>query len=591
MKTPSFPAIPAPPEALAQAATHLHDGRLNQAEAILQALLAAHPADPAVHHLLGRHAAQAGDFTSAIARLTEPCRLAPGSAQMPLELGRVRAAMGAFDAAQRHFEQAIALDTTLFDAWFLLGIIHMRNGHHEQALHPLRQAHRLQPDRADALHALADAQFHAGSPKDALPLWQAIVDAQPGNLDARLRLGETCSRLGLHADAVAGYRRALQVFPDSPDLWMAIAQAEEDDGNKQAAQDAYRHTTTLKPGWALPLSGLLGIQRAKAPPELIAQATTLQQRADLPDPERALLGYALGKTNDGLGQYVAAMASWHDANAARRRMIGPHDRALLERQAQQMMAVFDADFFIRRGIHGNPDPRPVFVVGMPRSGTTLTEQIIAAHTQAFGCGELPDIPLIVKQLGDRWPGSASALDDDVLQQQAQHYLDSASRHAPADALRLVDKAPLNYFNLGLIALLFPQARVVWCRREPRDIALSIYSENFSLDSQFATDLGDIGHFIQVQEQLMRHWQAVLPLPILELQYESLVESPELQAKRLIDFVGLPWQPTCLEFHRSERGVQTPSRWQVREPIHGRSAGRWRNYAADLAAFEAIFTNS
>ncbi|MGV8932473.1 MAG: sulfotransferase [Luteimonas sp.] len=591
MKTPSFPAIPAPPEALAQAATHLHDGRLNQAEAILQALLAAHPADPAVHHLLGRHAAQAGDFTSAIARLTEACRLAPGSAQMPLELGRVRAAMGAFDAAQRHFEQAVALDPTLFDAWFLLGIIHMRNGHHEQALHPLRQAHRLQPDRADALHALADAQFHAGSPKNALPLWQAIVDAQPGNLDARLRLGETCSRLGLHADAVAGYRSALQVFPDSPDLWMAIAQAEEDDGNKQAAQDAYRHTTTLKPGWALPLSGLLGIQRAKASPELIAQATTLQQRADLPDPERALLGYALGKTNDGLGQYVAAMASWHDANAARRRMIGPHDRALLERQAQQMMAVFDADFFIRRGIHGNPDPRPVFVVGMPRSGTTLTEQIIAAHTQAFGCGELPDIPLIVKQLGDRWPGSASALDDDVLQQQAQHYLDAASRHAPADALRLVDKAPLNYFNLGLIALLFPQARVVWCRREPRDIALSIYSENFSLDSQFATDLGDIGHFIQVQAQLMRHWQAVLPLPILELQYESLVESPELQARRLIDFVGLPWQPTCLEFHRSERGVQTPSRWQVREPIHGRSAGRWRNYAADLAAFEAIFTNS
>jgi cytochrome c-type biogenesis protein CcmH/NrfG len=503
-----------------------------------------------------------------------------------LELGRQQAARGDFQGARRSFEFATRCAPASFDAWFLLGITYMRDERRLEALPALRQAHRLQPDQLDAMRALADAEFHAGLPGDALPLWQSVVAARPADVDARLKLGETLNRLGLLDREIANYQDALGSLPESADIWMALAQAREDGGDRTGAAEAYGQAMRFRPGWITPLGGLLSLQRKAPPAELVEQALALQARPDLPDRDRALLGYALGKIQDSRSLHAAAMASWHDANAARRRTSGEYDRSQAETSIQRLMHVFDAAFFARQtAAIGNLDERPVFVVGMPRSGTTLTEQIVAMHSQAHGCGELPDIALLVKAMGNRWPDNAAELGREFLEQESARYLAAASRHAPANALRLVDKSPLNYFNLGLIALLFPRARVVWCRRDPRDIALSIYSENFSLDAPFATDLDAIAHSIALQTRLMRHWQSTLPLPIHELQYEALVESPEPQAKALIAFLGLPWESACLEFHRSNRAVQTPSRWQVREPIHGRSAGRWRPYAGELPDFD------
>ncbi|MDN5781136.1 MAG: sulfotransferase [Luteimonas sp.] len=474
----------------------------------------------------------------------------------------------------------------MFDAWFLLGITHMRGEHRLEALPALRQAHRLQPGQVDATRALADAEFHAGTPGDALPLWQQVTTARPDDVDARLKLGETLNRLGLLEAEIATYRDALELLPGSADLWMALAQVREDSGDRDEAVAAYHQALRLRPDWVMPLGGLLALQRKAPPAEQVERAVTFLARPDLPDRDRALLGYALGKIHDSRGMHAAAMASWHDANAARRRTNGQYDRTRAESGIRRLMETFDARLFAPPpAATGSDDPRPVFVVGMPRSGTTLTEQIISMHSQAHGCGELPDLPLIVKALGNRWPADAAHLDREFLGHEAARYLQAASRHAPDTALRLVDKSPLNYFNLGLAALLFPRAHVVWCRRDPRDIALSIYSENFALDAQFATGLDDIAHAIALQTRLMRHWQSVLPLPIHELQYEALVESPETRARRLLAFLGLPWEPACLDFHRSKRAVQTPSRWQVREPIHARSAGRWRPYADSLPDFD------
>ena len=503
-----------------------------------------------------------------------------------LALGREQASRGDFDGARRSFEHATRLDPGQFDAWFLLGITHMRDERRLEALPALRQAHRLQPGQVDATRALADAEFHAGSPGDALPLWQAVVAARPGDVDARLKLGETLNRLGLLGDEIANYLDALALLPESADIWMALAQAHEDGGDRDEALHAYRQALRFRPGWATPLGGLLALQRKAPPAELVEQAMAFQARHDLPDRDRALLGYALGKIHDSRGMHAAAMASWHDANAARRRTNGQYDQAHAEAATRHLIDAFDARFFTRPGAAvGSLDERPVFVVGMPRSGTTLTEQIIAMHSQAHGCGELPDLPLLVKTLGNDWPGNAAGIGRSFLEERAARYLEAASRQAPDTARRLVDKSPLNYFNLGLAAMLFPRARVIWCRRDPRDIALSIYSENFALDARFATDLEAIAHSIALQTRLMRHWQSALPLPIHELQYEALVESPESQARALVAFLGLPWESGCLQFHRSNRAVQTPSRWQVREPIHGRSAGRWRHYADSLPGFD------
>ena len=205
-----------------------------------------------------------------------------------------------------------------------------------------------------------------------------------------------------------------------------------------------------------------------------------------------------------------------------------------------------------------------------------------------GCGELPDLFLIGNRFarpGSRttWPEvDTAALGDAELEDAAWRYLRAASRDAPADAIGLVDKAPLNFFLLDLAARLFPRSRVVWCRRDPRDIAVSVYGENFALQERLSTDLADIGRYINLQTRLMRHWQAQSPLPVFELCYEELAVDPEPVARRLLDFLGLDWTGSVLEFHRSERGVQTPSRWQVKQPIHTRSIGRWRHYQDQLA---------
>jgi hypothetical protein len=270
----------------------------------------------------------------------------------------------------------------------------------------------------------------------------------------------------------------------------------------------------------------------------------------------------------------------------RRSQVGALDRPQLRQRVDEALAAFTGPLVATLRAAGSAHERPIFVVGMPRSGTTLVEQIIATHPDAHGAGELTGLVRIASSLsGDalRWPRDAARLPAAMLQHAAADYLAVATRGAGASAIRIVDKQPYNFFHVGLAALLFPHARVIWCRRDPRDISLSIYSENFSAEAAYAADFGDIACLIEAQEQLMRHWEQVTPLPILEVEYERLVTAIEAESRRIIAFAGLPWDDACLQFHSNPRAVQTPSRWQVRQPVHARSVGRWRNYAQWLPA--------
>lgn len=509
----------------------------------------------------------------------------PAHVNALLAAGRQKAAAGKLDAALASFEQAAQADPQSFDAWLLVGVVHMREARPAAALEPLERAHALDPQQLDAARALADAWFQLGAPAAALPLWRQVIAARPKDLDARLKLGETCNQLGLHGAAIDVYRDGLREQPVCAELQLALAQTHEDAGRRDEAVGAYAQALQARPGWPEALAGLIGLQRAAASDLLLEQAHAQLQRRDLGDRQRALLGYALGKAHDGKGNTPLAMPLWHAANAARRRLCGPYDEARMEASVERLLQTFDAAHFARKPrATGSPDPRPVFIVGMPRSGTTLLEQILASHPQGHGCGELPEIARLVQVLGSGWPEVASELDAPWLQQGAQTWLHAATRNAPEAARRLVDKAPLNYFNVGLIADLFPRAHVIWCRRDPRDVALSIYAENMALEARFSTDLGAIAHALALHVRLMRHWQAVAPLPVHEVVYEHLVQSPEQVVRQLLEFLDLPWDPACLEFHASNRPVQTPSRWQVRQPIHGRAMGRWQRYAADLPEF-------
>ena len=478
-----------------------------------------------------------------------------------LELGRRAAKAGDFASALGAFERAVAAAPESAEAWFLLGATLADLKRYPDAAHALRRAHALAPQQLEVLGSLAYLEYRLNNFAAAAPLLESLSARKPDDLDAHLKLGDTLARLGQPAQAARVFRAAIALHPDDGGLWMALAQAEDEAGDRDGACAAYERAMALRPGWVVPLAGLLALQRGGARDEHLAAARDALAAPTLADAGVAVLGYALGKALDARGEYAEAMACWQRANAARRRVAGPMDRAELAVQVERLLAEPGP---AAGATGGSDDPRPVFVVGMLRSGTTLIEQIIATHPLATGCGELPTLPAIAARPRD-------AVRD------AAHYLAVAERRGTADARRLVDKLPLNFFHLGVAARLFPRAHVVWCRRDPRDVALSNFSENTALQFPFATDLEDIALMQDAHDRLMRHWQAVLPLPILEVEYEAFVADLEPQARRLIEFLGLDWDPVCLDFHASQRAVQTPSRWQVRQPAHTRSVGRWRAY--------------
>lgn len=564
---------------LARVYACLQHGQLSEAERLLLSLLHQFPQAPAVHRAHAAIAQAKRDMPLAVAAMRTAVELAPDDAQLHLELGQTLGAAGDPQAAVTEFLQAAALQPDLPGAWYLAGMTLYGLHREAEGLEPLQRAHALAPAEPQVLRALAETEYALEHHARAAGRFEQL--AQAGQFDdamLHLRRSQCARRTGDPVRALALVQGGLQRFPDDAPLWLEQGWVHEDLGDAEQARASYARAHALQPQWADPLGSVIALDRASAAPEMVHRAETLADAAAIPQSQRAYLRYVLGKRADALGDYATAASHWTIANRLRREAEGGFDREAFTAKIDDAIAAFTPALLEQRRALALHDPRPVFVLGMPRSGTTLAEQILAAHPQVHGCGERVGIVEIADAIGPqtglRWPQDAASLDPAWCRRQAEAYIAGAS---DAQATRLVDKQPYNFLHVGLLHLLFANARIVWCRRDPRDIALSIYSENFSPMSSFATDLDDIAFVIAGQERLMRHWQAVSTLPILELVYEDVVADVETSARRLVEFAGLDWDDACLSFHQSARPVQTLSRWQVRQPVHARSVGRWRHY--------------
>ena len=561
---------------------NLRQSRLLEADRLLTTLLQQRPRDPAVHRARAIAAQMAGRVDIAIEAMRSAADLDPASVALQMEFGQLLASNGNLDEGIETFRRVTALQPALAEAWYLLGMGLYTVHRDDEALLAFQRAHALAPAHPLIARGLAETEYALEHHAEALALYERLAaSGQPVDAMLSLRLSQCRRRLGAPQAALTVVRAALERSPDDAALWMELGWVAEDLGDAAQAQAAYARAHALRPEWGDPLAAAIALLRADAPDALVGEAETLLAQATLPEPEQAYLHYVLGKRDDARGAYADAARHWSQANALRRRVHGGFDRAEFTAKVDDAINSLSVDLLRSRSVDALRDERPIFVLGMPRSGTTLVEQILAAHPQAHGCGELTGIVAIAQdafaRTGLRWPHDAARFDAAWLRDRGADFLHAAAQQAPAEATRLIDKQPYNFLHVGLIAMLFADARIVWCRRDPRDIALSIFSESFSPLSGYATDLDDIRFFIDEQERLMRHWQSVSPLPILEVRYEDMVTDTEAQARRLIDFAGLPWDPACLQFHRSGRSVQTLSRWQVRQPVHTRSVGRWRHY--------------
>lgn len=590
-ETPS-PTVPRPDPALLQkAAGLLRSGNLPEAARLFERA-AGEAAQPGSLLLeAGRLYLRVGDKLAALTNLQAAVAADPALAGAQVNLGLLLAELGDPRAGLAALEAAIALKPDDPDIAVNLAAV-------EASLHPARALDRLRsllarhPDHRLALANLASAALKSGLYKEAVAGFDRLIAAEPGHLPWRLQRAAALLADGRLDEALLAYREVLARDPVNRPALIALARLHRIAGAPALETEILRRVLALDPDHAGALAGLARLDALTD--EAHRQMSRLAAEPMRRPAERYPLHYALFDLADRRRDVDPAVAFAHLAEANRlkaeagKTAARDYSAAAEEAEVERIIHTFDADWFARlaraAGGAGLPDERPVFVVGMPRSGTTLCEQILVSHSQVGGLGERIDIARIAEELalegGGAWPEALAALDPARLRAKAWDYLRLPDRAAPG-ALRAIDKTPTNFRHLGLIAAMLPWARIVHARRDPMDVGFSCFEQNFAQSYPWSTSLHDIGHFYGLYRRLMAHWQAVLPRPMLDWHYESVIANLEPAVRRLIEFCDLDFEPACLAFHETQRPIHTASLEQVRRPLYKSSIGKWRRYEAML----------
>lgn len=543
------------------------------------------PNQPDACYGLGNALFELHRFDEAAAAYRRGVELDPDDPELHNNLGNTLAETGDLPGAIACYRDALRLRPAHVDAWLNLGRALTEQGRLEDALHSYRCAVRTQPDSVPALLGLGDALRRSGRHEAAIESYRRALALAPERAEAYNNLGYCLAQLGRSAEAMTHFEKALALQPQLAEAHANSGMCLQNQGRFGEAVAAYRHAIRLKPDFADAYLNLLNNKTYRVTDEDIRRITELLEGEALSPDARISLSFALGGAYEDRGECDAAFGFYHAANALKAERV-PFDADRHTDYIHRVIETFGADFFAQRKDFGIATELPVFIVGMPRSGSSLVEQIMASHPAVFGAGELHDIRLMVgdlpKTVGTSrpFPECAAHLERQVAHRLAERYLRALERQAGA-ALRATDKMLGNYLRLGLIAVMFPRARVIHCRRDPLDTCLSCYFQNFATGLRFTYDLRHLGIAYRSYEKLMAHWREVLPLEMLDVQYEALIEDQEAMSRRLIEFLGLPWDDRCLAFHAQQREVRTASFWQVRQPLYASSVGRWRRYEQHL----------
>jgi tetratricopeptide (TPR) repeat protein len=597
---------------------HHRAGRLEEAEALYRKLLGTAPGHPHALHLLGvietehgrpeRGAELIGRAFPALAEAPEPhvdlgnalwragrreeavesyrraLLLKPDYVLAHICLGSVLSELGRSEVALGHCRTAIAIDPKSLPARIALAVALQGARRLPEAAQAWRDVIALAPDRAESYHQLAGQLAAVGLFNEGLYCHDRAIALQPVNALFHCARGHTLMRLYDGGRAEESFRRALALSPDSKEGWLGLGWALRMLGRFDEADACVKRLHELDPADLRAVRHVPSTGNQPREAVEIERLAMVLDRANSSVEDRITAGFALGRLLDDAGRYDEAFPRYAAANDLMRRNWPANgdrfDAAAFRRSVDVLIATNTAQQLAETAGSGNISELPVFVVGMPRSGTTLVEQICASHSRVFAAGELDSIARMVGALA-RQQSPATKLSEAGRRAADAHvvHLHGLGR----GALRVVDKLPDNVLLVGLIARLLPRARIVYCSRDPRDISLSCYFQLFSDGAQFFSyDLADCGSRCLDVQRLAAHWLELLPLHMIEVNYETLVADLEGQSRRLIEFLGLDWEPGCLEFHRTERTVATLSHWQVRQPIYSSSIGRWRHYEKHLA---------
>jgi tetratricopeptide (TPR) repeat protein len=524
--------------------------------------------------------ANAGRYAEAIAALRQAVALDPKDAQLLHDLGLVCLRAGRHAEAAGILRQAAALEPSHAGAQHALGRALDAMGQTRDAILAYKQAVWLQPNLAAALVRLAELQLVAGSRTEAEATFRAAAAAMPDTDAGRVNAARAALLAGAYTDSEALLRDVLARNPDHAEAHATLGKVLADTGQLAEAAAEYGTAATLDRNLAVAWYGCASNRKfTTADRPLIERMRANLDRLDLLPDHRMALDFALGKVHDDLGEYAEAMRYFEAANRidyVSRKL----DRAAQSRRIDRLIADSPPGFLGRRPDFETPDETPVLIVGMPRSGTTLVEQILSSHPAVAAGGELTYWSDVSRSLLDKNERV------EVARRLATDYLALLGRISP-DATRVTDKLPFNYEQLGLVRQVLPRAFVLHCRRHPVDTCWSIFTTYFR--SRLA-DRGDLVFFYRQYERIMAHWRSVLPAErFFEIDYESLVADPEPLTRRLVAFCGLEWDEACLAPHRNRRPVTTASLWQARQPIYRGSVARWRRYEPWLGELHELLS--
>lgn len=453
-----------------------------------------------------------------------------------------------YDEALAAAQAALKLHPQNADAFAYMGAVYVDQKKIEPAFDALKKSLAIAPNKAETVNMLGRAFFEAGLPAKAIEAYRRAIALKPDFADPYNNMGNALKEMGKFDEALMAFETCLAINPDLVGAYVNLC-----DTKKFRSRDD-KHLSVIEATLAKPLS----------------------------DERRMQLSFAAGKAFDDLKLYDLGFPHLITGNALKRKTIA-YDEAAVLGYFERIRNCVTEDVIRARSGGGFASAKPIFVLGMPRSGTTLVEQILASHSGVAGGGELKDLNDTVNSVHSRDGTSAphpefiSVLSPDELAKIGAAYVNKLARHAPA-AARLTDKMPSNFYFLGLIHLALPGAKIIHTMRNPVDTCVSCFSKLFAGEQSQTYDLGELGRYYRAYHDLMAHWRAVLPAgAFLDVQYEDVVADTEGQARRLLDFCELGWEPGVLDFHRTERPVRTASSSQVRKPIYNSSVERWRHY--------------
>jgi tetratricopeptide (TPR) repeat protein len=527
-----------------------------------------------------------GDISTAERLYSKLLREAPGDFNALHLLGVIRAQQRKFSEADRLIAKALETNVSA-EALNNHGSVLIELGRYAEAITRLNRVLSMKPDYADAHFNLGNALRKSGQLAEAVKSFAAAIEIRPHYVDALQNQSDCLRDLNRQAEAISALRRAIEINPRNAQLYNNLGILLRDVGNLEEARPLFERAISLEPGFVSAHYNLVRSGKVQSNGVITAMEALMPEAVTLPFNERARLLFALGKAYDDVGRYDEAFASLREANGAVRSSIH-HDEKEARRYFDRIKGTFTAALMNARTEDGNASNLPVFIVGFPRSGTTLTEQILASHPMVYGAGELNFLAELTSEAVANdgaeiaFPESVPQLGAESLCRLGGTYVERLGRLDP-DAAHITDKNLGNFGLLGFIHLILPKAKIIHVKRDPVDTCLSCFLQKFAENAVgFAYDLGELGRYYRLYQDMMDHWRRVLPPGfMLEVQYENVVENLAVEARRIVDYCALAWNERCLAFHVSDRTVRTASVSQVRQPIYRSSVQRWRRYEKHL----------